>query len=182
MNENSGKEAYTTCPRNFAVTLMYCLTIELLDTPLTGGGGAYEVGILIVSCLVKLCVWSQVLISMSYEGMITYGQRPEWRSLAPTVCFTRESPTILPQGGSQDFKWRKWSKDFLGLKFWGFFGRKTLASLFGGWLLTSFPGSLSLGTGRREPWERGWVAWFTQDFLRFQNNLKLSFCIMLLMK
>ena len=23
---------------------------------------------------------------------------------------------------------------------------------FGGWLSTSFPGSLSLGTGRREPW------------------------------
>ena len=152
-------------------------------TPNRGwGGGGLEWGFLLsrvsLSCVCNLRYWYQCL----YEGLITYGQRPDWRSLAPTVCFTRESPTILPQGGSQDFKWRKWSKDFLGLKFWGFFGRKTLASLFGGWLLTSFPGSLSLGTGRREPWERGWVAWFTQDFLRFQNNLKLSFCIMLLMK
>lgn len=39
MNGNSGKEAYNTSTRNFAVTFTQGLTIELPDTSLTGGGG-----------------------------------------------------------------------------------------------------------------------------------------------
>ena len=62
---------------------------------------------------------------------------------------------------------------FFGFEILGFFGWTTLASLFGGWLSTSFPGSLSLGTARREPWERGWVVWFTQDFFAFSKKNRI---------